>query len=46
MNGFFKDCNEVAIIAEYLEKKADIGAVKSHDTSFKNQGIDSADVVM
>lgn len=46
VNGFFKDCNEVAIIAEYLEKKADIGAVKSHDTSFKNQGIDSADVVM
>lgn len=46
VDGFLKDCTEVAAIAEYLEKQADIGAVKTRDTSFKNQGIDSSEVVM
>lgn len=46
MKGFFKDMSEVAEVAEYLEKQASIGDVKSRETTFQNQGISADEVRM
>lgn len=40
--GLLKDIREVAEVADYLEKQANIGSVGTHDATFKNAGI-SAD---
>ena len=44
--GFFTDMREVNEIAEYLDKKAELGEIGTHDASFKNEGIDSSEVVI
>lgn len=41
--GFYKDAQNVAEIAEYVQKVS-MGEVSKHDTSFANQGINADDV--
>lgn len=43
-SGFLKDATEIAEIAEYLEKQANMGDVGSHDATFSGQAINAEDV--
>ena len=43
VEGFFKDVNETIEVADYLEKRANMGSVGSHDASFSSENLDAAD---
>lgn len=44
--GFLADMRAINEIAEYLDKRAELGDVGSHDASFQSQNIDSSAVVI
>lgn len=43
VKGFFKDVNETIEVADYLEKRANMGSVGSHDAAFTTENLDAAD---